>query len=192
MSGNRQPETGRVQTGSRLSVPVAVVLERHIDPKRKWCYPTWRVHRVLTGDGLEASCGDSVIMVDHDTCRYIFTGYTLDLFRDGSEGYWYNLLSDQPYLFVICEGEYSAREIRPMLVTANQDEANGHMEADDMVLSAPMPPEITALLERYVVRYFKPEIRRKRKRRDWLEDSLYSAPQDRHNPPRGDRHAPKS
>lgn len=173
-NGEGQAPEDRVGPGSRISVPVAVVLERWIDPAKRWGYPTWRVHGVLTGEGLTGLSGDSVVEVDEHTCRFIFTGYTMDLYRDGSEGYWYNLLSDQPYLFVVCEGEYGAREIRPMLVTANQDEANGHMESDDMVLSLPMPAEITDLLEHYVTSHYRPEIKRKRKRRDWLEDSIYT------------------
>lgn len=47
-----------------------------------------------------------------------------------------------------------------------------------MVLSAPMPEEITELLERYVISHYQPQIKRKRKRRDWLEDSLYAASRD--------------
>lgn len=168
----------RAGPGSRISVPVAVVLERRIDPERKWGYPVWRVHGILTGEGITALGGDSVVEVDGNTSRFIHTGFTLDLYKDGGEGYWYNLLSDKPHLFVVCEGEYGAREIRPMLVTANQDEASGHMEADDMVLSAPMPEEITELLERYVISHYQPQIKRKRKRRDWLEDSLYAASRD--------------
>ncbi len=160
---------------SRLSVPLAVVLECSVNPEKKWNYPIWRVHQVLTGPAASELGEDHVVEVDPHTCRYLYTGYTLDLFKDGGEGYWYNLLSDQPYLFVVCEGEYGGRDIRPMVITANQDEANGHMEADDLVLSVPMPPEITLLLERYVIRHYQPEIKHKRKRRDWLEDSTYTA-----------------
>ena len=163
-----------VDSETRLSLPLAVVLERFIDPAKKWSYPTWRIHRFLTGDGLPGESAETVVNVDEHTRHTIHTGFTLDLYKDGSEGYWYNLLSEQPYLFVICEGDYGAREIQPMAITANQDEANGHLESDDMVLSAPMPPEITLLLERYVVAHYKPEIKRKRKRRDWVEDSLYA------------------
>lgn len=163
-----------VDSESRLSLPVAVVLERFIDPAKKWSYPEWRVHGILTGADIPAVDGPRHVEVDPHTRHSIHTGYTLDLFKDGSEGYWYNLLSERPYLFVVCEGDYSARDIRPMIVTANQDEANGHLESDDVVLSATMPGEIVALLERYVIAHYQPEIRRKRKRRDWVEDSLYT------------------
>ena len=163
-----------VENETRLSLPVAVVLERFIDPGKKWSYPTWRVYSILTGSSIPAEGAESTTDVDPNTRHSIHTGYTLDLFKDGSEGYWYNLLSDQPYLFVVCEGEYGASELRPMVVTANQDEANGHLESEDVVLSTPMPAEITILLERYVIAHYQPEIKRKRKRRDWVEDSQYS------------------
>ncbi len=180
MTATRQsPAAGDwVETPTRISVPVAVTLERHVDPAKKWGYPEWRVHAVLAGDNLARSAGESVIDVDEHTRRSVHTGFTLDLYRDGSEGYWYNLLSEIPYLFVVCDGEQGAMDIRPLLVTANQDEVNGYLESDGHVLSAPMPAEITALLERYVISHYQPEIRRKRKRRDWLEDSQYVNPPD--------------
>jgi hypothetical protein len=175
----RLPESGSIQaieTASRLSIPVAVVLDRELDQGSRWGYPTWRVHEVVAGEGIAQLGGKSVIGANAGTRRTVHTGFTLDLFKDGSEGYWYNLLSEEPYLFVVCEGEYSAMEIRPMHVTANQDEANGHLESDDIVLPVPMPAEITALLERYVISHYRPEVKRKRKRRDWLDDSQYVGP----------------
>ena len=161
-------------TATRLSVPVAVVLEREVDRANRWGYPTWRVHALVAGEGIGRLGGNSVIDVDPDTRRTIHTGFTLDLYKDGSEGYWYNLLSGEPYLFVVCEGDYGAMEIQPMHVTANQDEANGHLESEDIVLPVPMPAEIVSLLERYVISHYRPEAKRKRKRRDWLEDSDYA------------------
>jgi hypothetical protein len=181
MAGNVS-QSGGLQledTASRLSIPVAVVLERKVNPDSRWGYPTWRAHAVIAGEGIARPGGDSVIDLDNETRRTIHTGFTLDLYKDGSEGYWYNLLSDEPCLFVICEGDYSATEIQPMHVTANQDEANGHLESEDIVLPVPMPAEITALLERYVISHYRPEARRKRKRRDWLEDSEYAGERDR-------------
>ena len=63
-------------------------------------------------------------------------------------------------------------EIEPFYVTANQDEAVGHLETDDIVLSIPMPEEIRELLEHYVVNHYRPVEKKKRKRRDWLQDSI--------------------
>ncbi len=163
-----------VETESRVSIPVAVVLERKIDPSKKWAYPSWRLYAVVAGEKIQTVHQQVTIHDNGAIQRTFHGGLKVDLFKDGSEGYWYNLLSDDPYLFVVCDGEQGDMEITPVFVTANQDEATGHLESDDIVLSSSMPEEIRDLLERYVVNHYKPEIKKKRKRKDWLEDSLYA------------------
>ncbi len=164
-----------VETESRIKISVSVILRREIDRTKRWGYPTWSVEGILTGEetgqsGEHMSGSDS-----EDSVTSFHDGLLLELFKDGSEGYWYNLLSEEPYLFVVCEGEQSAMQIEPVFVTANQDEATGHLESDDIVLPVVMPESIRDLLERYVVNHYEPAIRKKRKRRDWLDDSLYAS-----------------
>ncbi len=163
-----------IETESRIKIPVAVVLQRKIDASKKWVYPSWSVAAIMAGENIQQKKQELAPDEIEDTMRSFHDGLSLELFKDGSEGYWYNLLSDEPYLFVICEGEQGAMQIEPMLVTANQDEATGHLESDDIVLSIKMPDEIRDLLERYVVDHYQPVVKKKRKRRDWLEDSLYA------------------
>ena len=162
-----------VETETRLTIPVAVVLERKIDHSKKWAIPSWSLYSVVVGDAIGEQNRQIELPGDVDILRTFHSGLRLQLFKDGSEGYWYNLLSQNPYLFVVCEGEQTDNAIDPYYVTANQDEATGYLEADDIVLSAPMPEDMRDLLERYVVNHYEPEIKKKRKRKDWLEDSLY-------------------
>jgi len=156
-----------------------VVLQRTIDRSRKWAIPNWSLHSIVSGEKLQqgttARQGAQTVLIyeDEDTRRSLHGGLSLNLFKDGGEGYWYNLLSNDPYLFVICEGEPSAMEVVPLYITANQDEATGHLETDDLVLSIAMPDDLRELLERYVMDHYEPRQKKKRKRRDWLEDSLY-------------------
>ncbi|MCY4274472.1 MAG: DUF3305 domain-containing protein, partial [Gammaproteobacteria bacterium] len=51
--------------------------------------------------------------------------------------------------------------------------ATGDMEAERIVLEIPMPDEMCNIVERYVVTHYVPEIKKKRKRKDWLSDSEY-------------------
>ena len=165
-------------TLSRLSLDVAAVLEKKVDRRKKWGLPEWSLHSVVTGEQLDQTSEPVTIHEQSDDevdlRRTLHGGLKLELFKDGSEGYWYNLLSQDPYIFVVCEGEPNAPELIPFFVTVNQDEATGHLETDDIVLSAPMPSELRGLLERYVMDHYEPMIKRKRKRKDWLEDSLYA------------------
>lgn len=157
---------------SRISIPLAVVLVRTIDRSKRWVVPSWSVYTVVSGENLEHQRQKIPTAEESDKQFFFHGGLSLDLFKDGGEGYWYNLLSSDPYLFVACEGEPDAMEIVPFYVTANQDEAVGHLETDDIVLSIPMPEEIRELLEHYVVNHYRPVEKKKRKRRDWLKDSI--------------------
>ena len=163
-----------VETDTRITIPITVILDRKIDTSKKWTFPAWHVFSIVTG---EDSNAHEQHITEHDdgmVKRFYWGGLKLNLYKDGTEGYWYNLLSQTPYLFVICEGEIGDMDVKPRYVTANQDEANGHLESDDLVLSIAMPASIRQLLEQYVIAYYKPVKKKKRKRKDWLEDSLYA------------------
>ncbi len=162
------------ESDREIAIPVAVVLQRTIERAKKWVLPQWKVFAVATGAA--AGQGGPALLIHDDgvDSRYFCGGMVLHLYKDGSEGYWYNLLSDPPYLFVVCDGEHGDLEVEAAFVTANQDEANGYMESDRLVLSAPMPAGICDILERYVVSHYRPVKKKKRKRREWIEESLYA------------------
>ncbi len=154
-----------------VTIPISVVLERTLDPESRWGLPQWTARAVVSGEHATHS-PDSVVIHDEDgRTRFLWGGLIVHLYRDGNEGYWYNLLSDQPFLFVVCEGNHGDMEVEPAFVTANQDEATGYMEAERLVLSVPMPAEVCRVVERYVISHYLPEEKKKRRRRDWLSDS---------------------
>ncbi len=176
---NNQSTLRYTETAREISIPVAVVLERTIDITKKWVLPQWKVFAIVTGEYLRQQDQKVLIHEDEMHSRYYWGGMELRLYKDGSEGYWYNLLSDKPFLFVICDGEEGERDIEPGFITANQDEATGYMESDRMVLSIAMPLEIREILERYVVSHYFPEQKKKRKRQDWAKNSAYAKRQER-------------
>jgi hypothetical protein len=63
----------------------------------------------------------------------------------------------------------SAGELVPFSVTADYDEAGAHMEADDQVFSAALPPELYVQLEAFVMQHYRPQVPGKRKRAKWTE-----------------------
>ncbi len=65
--------------------------------------------------------------------------------------------------------------MEPVLVTANQDEANAHMESEDLVFSVPMPGQVIDWVERFVMEHYNPVIMKKRKRNNWVDESEQSA-----------------
>ena len=155
-------------------VPVSVLVEhRHVRIGR-WTQPQWEVRAVVAGGRVvESVRSRTLVSRKHGSEICMWTGLTVELFRDGCEGYWYNLKSRRPCLFVVCsldeESDDSGSVLSPMLVTANQDEASAHLESDDPVFSVPMPDWVRQWVERFVVQNYRPEIKKKRRRRDWNE-----------------------
>jgi len=144
----------------------------------RWSEEQWEVLSVVAGE--QVGTGEPSRMLVHEEPgrrRYLWTGLKIRLYKDGCESYWYNLMSDTPYLFVVCfreENEDGDEEVSPVIVTPNQDEATGHIEIDDPVYSVPMPENVHQWVERFVVENYVPETKRKRKRRNWTEDTEHA------------------
>jgi hypothetical protein len=167
----RQPQT-KAQSTHRS---VAVVIERRRVCSGRWETVSWRVDGVVPRPSGEPPGAPTLIHSDSECSRFLHTGLQIDLYKDETEGYWYNLMADTPCLFVVCypadADDDDDSSLVPFLVTANQDAANGHMETDDPVFSVAMPPDICKWLERYVVENYVPEQKKKRKRKNWSEDA---------------------
>lgn len=163
--------------------PVSVILAREEVQVGRWTAPRWRALGVVAGTppgeegasvhaagGAESGAPHARQVVAEDgQVAHLWRGFTLRLYPDSTESYWHNLLGRQPSLFVICRPNEDD-ELEPCAVSANYDEAGAYMEADDTVLSVPMPPEIYRWIEEYVVRYFRPVERKVRKRKDWWSE----------------------
>lgn len=162
------------QSAREVSVPLAVVLQRRVSRADRWGAPQWRVVAVVAGENLPRHAQAVLIHQDAECRRTLHGGLTLNLHTDGGEGYWVNLQSDAPYLFVVCdEVEGDGDELRPAFITANRFEANGYLEAERVVLPAPMPAAVCDIVERYVVSHYRPALRKKRARREWASESEY-------------------
>ena len=168
--------SGESSARKSLRIPVSVVLERRIARVGPWSQAQWEAVAAVAGEEVASGRGSATLVHEDDECRrYLWPGLVVELFPDGCESYWYNLLSERPSLFVVCferdEEEDDEVELIPAIVTASQDEANAHMESDDPVYSVPMPEKIVGQVERYVVENYEPEVKKKRRRADWARES---------------------
>ena len=153
-------------------IPVSVLVERREVSAGRWTFPQWDVSAVVAGMRVvDAAPERTLISKDGAFETWMWSGLALELFRDGCEGYWYNLQSDRPCLFVVChrdeESEDPADTLVPVIVTVDQDEASAHLESEDPVFSVPMPDKVHQWVERFVVEHYRPKVKRKRRRRDW-------------------------
>lgn len=156
---------------SDTEFPVSVILQQQQLTRGPWTFPSWTVVGVVAGEriaGDELEC--QLIRAEDGKEQLLWRGLVVRLYRDAAESYWYNLVGRQPSLFVMCR-EDEEHGLRPCHVSANYDEAGAYMEADEQVFSTPLPPEVYLWIEQFVVEHARPQAPKKRKRKNWTEDS---------------------
>ncbi len=96
-------------------------------------------------------------------------GALMDLHPSEGEGYWLNLTSDAPCVFVMWRLDDDAPTDAvpvPAVVTASYNEAGRMLDASDRVDRVPMPEAMQGALAEYTMKFYTPEKRRKVKRND--------------------------
>ncbi len=133
----------------------------------RWATGQWDVIGVVAAAcSAEGLVRQSLIRDEPGEKQYLWSGYYLELFKDAADGYYHNLMSEDPKAFVICQRD-EGEPLEPYLVTVSYDEAAAHMEVEEDVFSVPLPPELYRFVEHFVLAYYAPEKRKKRKREDW-------------------------
>lgn len=185
MHQDTQPFQPQAQPAGGYRFPVSVIVERREITRGRWSFPTWEVTGVVAGERPGAGSAKIPIHSDDQCQRYLWSGLTLEFFRDETESYWHNLQGSQPSLFVICreENEDDDESLEPYIVTADPHEADAHLETEGTVFAVPIPPDLYQWLEQYVVSYYRPSEQKTRKRKRWKEDE-----HDGQAPARGRRH----
>ena len=172
------PETQQgpsTPSATQSEIPVTVLVECRQARSGRWVEEQWQAIAVVAGKDVTSDEFETTLVHEDAECRrYLWSGLRLSLYKDACESYWYNLMSDEPYLYVVCfaeEDEDGEECLHPVLVTADQQEATGHMETDDQVYSVPMPEQVHQWVERFVVENYVPEQKKKRKRKQWADES---------------------
>ncbi len=143
----------------------ATVFLRKLEYTGRWALDRW----VLENVALIEPTAEHPRQSDRETeSLYVWSGLDLVVESNRCEGYYQNLLSEQHKLFVICRMD-ERRILQPLLISLDCDEAAVHMEADDTVFPHPLPESVIGWLEKFVLEYYRPEPRQKRKREDWKD-----------------------
>ena len=149
---------------------VSVLVEFREAGDQRWETGRWYVAGVIAGGAGEADTQDRQLHAAAGDRQFLHTGLQLRLYRDDAESYYYNLVSDNPGVFVICNQE-AGEPLQPFIVTLSYGEATSYMETDAIVETVAMPPELYRWAERFVLEHYVPEKRKKRKRENWKEDA---------------------
>ncbi|MEW8506830.1 MAG: DUF3305 domain-containing protein [Candidatus Thiodiazotropha sp.] len=133
-----------------------------------WLESSWEaVGLIAAGEAVRGSVGKTrQIHREGSVTRLLYTGFTLKLHQDECESYYYNLLSSQPYCYVVANMDDQGKP-EPFLVSISYDEAHAYLEGDETVYTVPLPAELYRWTEAFVLKHYTPQQRSKRKRNDW-------------------------
>jgi hypothetical protein len=132
-------------------VRVAVVMERRALESR-WQSETWQPVAVVPD---EPGAVARVILDEGGRTQWLHPGFEIALHRDEAEGYYLNLTTSQPYMFVMWR-MHDDRAV-PEIVTPSYHEAARMMDGGAQVDGVPLPGELAAWLAAYVDANYRPE-----------------------------------
>lgn len=113
---------------------------------RGWTSTSWSVVELSA----QPRSGEGIFQLD------------LVLYRGERLAYRFNLASQAPKLFVVCEA-VEPEVWQPRLITASQDEVADYMDAGQPVLDLPMPRVIHQWIDAFIAHHGEPEMGRQRR-----------------------------
>jgi len=142
---------------------VAVVMQRRAVQNR-WIDCVWEPWAVLSSP----ERGAARRLVEDGgggVSQWLHPGFTLELHRDEAEGYYLNVSSPAPSVFVLwrMDGEGAL----PLEVTVSQEEAGRWLDGGHSVDRVAMPPEIFAWVGEWVEHNYRPEPKKRIKPRSF-------------------------
>jgi len=145
---------------SQHKLQVAVVMERIAAPNR-WEAWQFRVVDVVPDEGVFGT-EPRRLLDDGKTSRWLYPGFSVELFPDECKGYFLNLTSGAPAWFVswLVDGQDPSKAA-VTAVSVSYIEADRRMTADEQVENLPLEPELCEWLRLYTNEHFKPDTGRK-------------------------------
>src|SRR5258708_17178382 len=133
---------------------VAVVMERTPLEDNRWQSEKWEPIGVVP-DSSEPGAAPRALLENEARAQWLHPGFKLELFRDEAEGYYLNLSSQRPFVFVNWLEEEGAGV--PKSVTVSYNRAAPLTHAPARVDGVPMPPQWIPWLARDGPHTYKPE-----------------------------------
>ena len=141
------------------SYALAVIMERTALANR-WVSEKWEAKGVV-GDNDSAGTSPRVILEREGLTQVLHPGYRLNLTRDEAEGYYLNLTSPQPKIFVLWR--WVDDSPRPERVTASYGEGTRWADSGEQVDGVPLPAELVPWIAEFVEAHYRPEPPKKKR-----------------------------
>jgi hypothetical protein len=146
------------------SFAIAVVMAK-IAIESRWQSHKWQPDRIMpdTADG----AGPTLLVETAERTEVLHPGFSLHVYPDEAEGYYLNVSSPDPRVFVMWRVmdeslEDSPLQVLPHSVTLSYNEAARWMDAQEKVDGVDMPQEILAALSQWVEGNYKPPEKKQR------------------------------
>ncbi len=154
---SRQMNPVRPVTVVMVNRPVTGVASR-------WASHQWMIGDVFEDLG-EADAAPHDPNADETLETRTYRGLNVELHKSEGEGYWLNLNTPTPCLFVMWRQEDGDPPV-PWVVTASYNEAGRMLDAGEKVENVPISPEMNAWVAAFAAAHYTPEVRKKVKRND--------------------------
>ncbi|HEX6265480.1 MAG TPA: DUF3305 domain-containing protein [Burkholderiales bacterium] len=142
---------------------IAVVMQRRAIQNR-WQSEVWEPLGVLPEPA--AADGPRLIVDQPDLAQWLYPGFEIVLRRAEAEGYFHNVSTPAPHVFVLWRME-EARAV-PHYVTVSYDEASRWMDGGASVDAVAMPAELVAWVREFVEQNYRPEPKKRIKPQSFL------------------------
>jgi hypothetical protein len=142
---------------------LAIVMEQR-PVRSRWAEVAWQPVSVLESDEVP---GPARLLVRQEGYeQWLHPGFALAIHRDEIEGYYLNVSSVSPRVFVMwrMDGERGL----PLELTASYEEGARWLDGGALVEALPMPPAVFAWVGGYVERNYRPEPRKRIKPRSFV------------------------
>jgi hypothetical protein len=141
---------------SPVSCPIGVIMER-VALNNRWVAEKWEAKGVVRDDSPRGTA-ERVIVRGEGIVQLLFPGHVIRLHRDEAEGYYLNITSPQPKVFVL----WRMRDeiARPEMVTVSYHEGARWMDSDEHVDGVALPVELLPWIGAFVEQHYRPEPRK--------------------------------
>jgi uncharacterized protein DUF3305 len=141
---------------------IAVVMQRRASNSR-WADHVWEPWGVLAGYEGEKTARQ--LVNEPNVAQFMHPGFTLELHKDEIEGYYFNVSSQDPRVFVLWRMD--EENATPVQLTVSQEEASRWLDGGHSVDGVTMPPEVFAWVGAYVEANYRPEPKQRIKPRSF-------------------------
>jgi hypothetical protein len=137
---------------------LSVILEREAVESR------WETHRWQLVGAVPDVGGEPRTIVQHEkVMRRLHPGFEVTLFPDEAEGYFLNVSSQDPSVFVSIRHDEGAEDRYPFQATLSYNEAARWMDGGEKVERTSAWPELIAWMGEWVEANYRPEPKKRRR-----------------------------